>query len=181
MAPVIAIPYLSQVLTIQPPGVNTEGLVEILTTRVGPREATDSWSYPDYADLRDANTGIGARGLDVRAKRGPRRDSVRAMFVSTNYFQTIGVTLFRGPGFSATAEPAVILGYRYWQNHFASDPDIIGKTLTLDDVPHVVAGIAPDQFDGHVSWERRSRCLSSARTSSAFSVPPAPTEATSGC
>jgi predicted permease len=73
------------------------------------------------------------------------------MFVSTNYFQTIGVTLFRGPGFSTTAEPAVILGYRYWQNHFASDPDIIGKTLTLDDVPHVVAGIAPEGFDGHVS------------------------------
>ena len=44
MAPVIAIPYLSQVLTIQPPGVNTAGLVEILTTRVGPREATDIWS-----------------------------------------------------------------------------------------------------------------------------------------
>jgi len=45
----------------------------------------------------------------------------------------------------------VILGYRYWQNHFASDPDIIGKTLTMDDVPHVVAGIAPEGFDGHVT------------------------------
>src|SRR3989442_10459453 len=73
------------------------------------------------------------------------------MFASTNYFQTIGVRLFRGPGFSATAEPAVILGYRYWQNHFASDPDKIGKTLTLDDVPHVVAGIAPEGFYGHVT------------------------------
>ena len=60
------------------------------------------------------------------------------------------MALFRGAGFSATAEPAVVLGYRYWQNYFASDPDIIGKTLTLDDVPHVVTGIAPDQFNGHV-------------------------------
>ena len=150
MAPVIAIPYLSRVLTIQPPGVKTEGLVEILTTRVGPREATDTWSYPDYADLRDANTGIALVGWTY-GQSEVQKDSVRAMFVSTNYFQTIGVTLFRGPGFSATAEPAVILGYRYWQNHFASDPDIIGKTLTLDDVPHVVTGIAPDQFDGHVT------------------------------
>src|SRR5678815_3613524 len=58
MAPVIAIPYFSRALAIQPPGLNTEGLVEILTTRVGPREATDIWSYPDYADLRDASTGI---------------------------------------------------------------------------------------------------------------------------
>ncbi len=150
MAPVIAIPYLSQVLTIQPPGVNTEGLVEILTTGVGPRQATDTWSYPDYVDLRDADTGTAIVGWTF-GQSELKRESARAMFVSTNYFQTIGVTLFRGPGFSATAEPAVILGYRYWQNHFAADPDIIGKTLTLDDVPHVVAGIAPDGFDGHVT------------------------------
>src|SRR2546421_5169055 len=62
MAPVIAIPYLSRILTIQPPGLKTEGLVEILTTGVGPRAATDTWSYPDYADLRDANTGIALVG-----------------------------------------------------------------------------------------------------------------------
>jgi putative ABC transport system permease protein len=150
MAPVIAIPYFSRALTIQPPGLNTEGLVEILTTQVGPREATDGWSYPDYADLRAADTGMALVGWTYGQSEF-KRDSLRAMFVSTNYFQTIGVTLFRGPGFSATAEPAVILGYRYWQNHLASDPDIIGKTLTLDDVPHVVTGIAPDQFHGHVT------------------------------
>jgi len=162
MAPVIAIPYLSRILTIQPPGLKTEGLVEIITTRVGSRAAADSWSYPDYAGLRGANTGIALVGWTY-GQSEVQKDSVRAMFVSTNYFQTIGVTLFREPGFSATAErkrdsaqpqvvePAVILGYRYWQNHSASDPDIIGKTLTLDNIPHVVTGIAPAQFDGHVT------------------------------
>jgi predicted permease len=150
MAPVIAIPYLSQLLTIQPPGVNTERLVEILTTRVGPRAATDTWSYPDYADLRDANTGMALVGWTY-GQSEIQKDSARSMFVSTDYFQTIGVTLFRGPGLSATVEPALILGYRYWQNHFASDPDIIGKTLTLDEVAHVVTGVAPDEFNGHVT------------------------------
>jgi predicted permease len=150
MAPVIAIPYFSRVLTIQPPGVKTDGLVEILTTRVGPREATDGWSYPDYVDLRDANTGT-ALVAWTYGQSLLKKDSLRAMFVSTNYFQTIGVTLFRGPGFGATGEPAVVLGYRYWQNHLASDPEIIGKTLTLDDVPLVVAGIAPQGFEGHMS------------------------------
>jgi predicted permease len=150
MTPVIAIPYFSRVLTIQPPGVNTEGLVEILTTPVGAREATDTWSYPDYTDLRDANTGMALVGWTY-GQSELAKESLRAMFVSTNYFQTIGVALARGPGFSATTEPAVILGYRYWQNHAAADPAIIGKTLTLDDVPHVVVGIAPERFDGHVS------------------------------
>src|SRR5438045_1077785 len=62
MAPVIFIPYISQVLTIKPAGVKTEGLVEIITTRIGSREATGSWSYPDYVDLRAANTGIALVG-----------------------------------------------------------------------------------------------------------------------
>src|SRR5206468_12883132 len=62
MAPVIAIPYLSRILTITPRGVKTEGLVEIDTTRVGSRAATDTWSYPDYVDLRDANTGTAIVG-----------------------------------------------------------------------------------------------------------------------
>jgi putative ABC transport system permease protein len=159
MAPVIAIPYLSRIPTIPPRGLKTEGLVEILTTRVGPREATDSWSYPDYADLRDANTGMTLAGWTY-GKSEVQKKSEKLMFVSANYFQTIGVTLVRGTGFSVTAErkrdsaqpqvnePAVILGYRYWQNYLASDPDIIGKTLTVDDVPHVVVGIAPDGIDG---------------------------------
>jgi predicted permease len=150
MAPVIAIPYFSQVLKVTPPGVKTEGLVEILTTRMGPREATDTWSYPDYFDLRDAKTGAALVGWTYGQSEA-QRSSLRAMFVSTDYFQTMGVTLFRGPGFSATAGPAVVLGHRYWQNHLASDPAIVGKTLTLDDVPHVVSGIAPLGFDGHLS------------------------------
>src|SRR5215467_5189626 len=116
MAPVIFIPYISRVLTIQPAGVKTEGLVEIDTTRAGSRAATDSWSYPDYVDLRDANTGMELVGWTYAQSEVSRR-SVKVMFVSTNYFQAMGVTLFRGPDLSASAEPSVILGYRYWQNY----------------------------------------------------------------
>ena len=151
MAPVIAIPYVSRIFTMAPQGVNTAGLVEVLTTTVGPRAATDRWSYPDFVDLRNADTGMDLVSWtygESESQRGP----VRAMFVSRNYFETIGVALARGSGFGATDEPAVILGYQYWQNHLASDPDIIGKPLALDDVPHVVAGIAPDRFDGHTAF-----------------------------
>jgi putative ABC transport system permease protein len=151
MVPVVAIPYLSRIFTMPSPGVNMDGLVEVITTHVGPRAATNRWSYPDYADLRDAKTGMALVGWTY-GQSEVDKGSARAMFVSTNYFQVIGVTLVRGPGFSATADPAVVLGYRYWQNHFASDPAIVGKTVTLDDVPHVVVGVAPDGFDGHVGF-----------------------------
>jgi predicted permease len=49
----------------------------------------------------------------------------------------------------------VILGHQFWQTHLDSDPEIVGKTLKLDNVPYVVAGIAPDQFQGHLGFQGR--------------------------
>lgn len=62
MVPVIAVPYVSRITRMPPPGVNTEGLVEIVTTPLGPRGATDAWSYPDFMDLRTADPGIEIAG-----------------------------------------------------------------------------------------------------------------------
>ena len=77
------------------------------------------------------------------------------MFVSSNYFRTIGVALARGPGFVTpdTTDPVVILGHTFWQRRLAADPDIVGKTLTVDGVPHIVAGIAPEEFSGHLALQ----------------------------
>ena len=44
MTPVIAIPHVSRIVTLPSPGVNVEGLVEINTTRVASRAATNAWS-----------------------------------------------------------------------------------------------------------------------------------------
>jgi putative ABC transport system permease protein len=163
MVPVIAVPYFSRVTRTPPPGVNTDGLVEVVTTPLGPRAATDAWSYPDFMDLRTADPGLDIAGwtgapskIVIQTPAGVETQSVATMFVSANYFTTVGVALARGPGFDQSmdqplkAAPVVILGYHFWQNQLGSDPDIVGKTLTLDDIPHVVVGIAPDPFDGHL-------------------------------
>jgi putative ABC transport system permease protein len=160
MTPVIAIPYAARILKMPPPGVNTEGLVEVLTTPRGSREADDTWSYPDFVDLRDADTGMVMTGWAMGASEvtpqtpGEAKAEASTMFVSSDFFKAIGVMLVRGPGFdlrrddASTAEPVVILRESFWQNRLGADPDIVGKTLTLDGTPHVVVGIAPDQFDG---------------------------------
>ena len=159
MAPVIAIPYVARISTVPPPGLNTEGWVELLTTPLGSRGADDKWSYPDFVDLRDADTGIVMTGWAIAPSEFTQtgvdeKTEASTMFVSANYFSAIGATLARGPGFderrddAPTAEPVVILSYRFWENRLGSDPDIVGKRLTLDGTPHVVVGIAPDQVDG---------------------------------
>jgi hypothetical protein len=80
MAPVIAVPYGARVLKMPPPGVNTEGLVELVTTPLGPRRAANEWSYPDLVDLRDADTGVAIIGwLSGESKVSWRRaDTIRA-------------------------------------------------------------------------------------------------------
>jgi putative ABC transport system permease protein len=163
MAPVIAIPYVSRVTTLTPPGVNTEELVELVTRSVGPHQQTQQWSYPDYVDLRDADTGITLIGWvgaqsEVTFQATDSKMRASTMFVPANYFKTLGVALARGAGFVASAddplraEPVVILNYQFWQNRLNADPDIVGKTLTMDRIRHVVVGIAPDQFGGHLGF-----------------------------
>jgi predicted permease len=151
------------------PGVNAAGLVELVVIPLGPLRAQvgswakEEWSYPDFSEMRHADTGMAITGWvpgesESRIQRPDGAGSLRVptMFVSANYFRTVGVSLVRGPGFDSavddapSAEPAVILGYDFWQNTLGSDPDIVGKTLTLDGVPRIVAGIAPDGFRGHL-------------------------------
>src|SRR4029453_9355863 len=163
MVPVIVIPYFSQITRTPPPGVKPEGMGETVTMPVGPREATDAWSYPDFVDLRAAAPGVDVAGwingqskTTIQTPAGTETKSVDVMYVSANYFRAVGVALARGPGFDpamddpSKAEPVVVLGYDFWQKQLGADPNIVGKTLTLDDIPHVVVGIAPERFDGHL-------------------------------
>jgi predicted permease len=172
MVPLIAIPYWARVLKTPPAGVKTEGLVEVVTTPRGTREGGNGWSYPDFVALRASDTGIamvgwksGTSTIAIETPADLRTESMETMFVSANYFKTIGLPLARGNGFDAagdnplTAEPFVIVGYRYWQNHKGADPDIIGKTLTLDGVPHLVVGVAPEHFSGHMGYQERELFL----------------------
>ena len=170
MVPVIAIPYWARILKMPPHGVNTDGFVELVTTQR--REDGEPWSYPDFETLRESNTGVamfgwtgGASTIAIDTTTGVRTESLATIFVSTNYFKTLGVPLARGAGFDATgdnpltAEPVVIVAYGYWQKQMGADPDILGKTLTLDGIPHVVVGVAPEHFSGHMGYQERQLFL----------------------
>ena len=44
------------------------------------------------------------------------------------------------------AARAAVISYDLWQRRFEADPDIIGRAILLDDVPHVVVGVMPTGF-----------------------------------
>lgn len=154
MAPVIAVPYLSRIPSMPPPGLNTDGLVEVITTTVESRPAANSWSYPDYLDLRNSDTGIAmiawaAAPAMITLPAGPKLP-MYPMYVSVDYFKTLGLKLARGSGFDGQTDAVVIVAHGFWQNDLGADPEIIGKTLKLDNVPYTVVGIASEGFEGHL-------------------------------
>jgi putative ABC transport system permease protein len=173
MTPVIFTQYFMRIFTTPPPTVNADGLVELVTTSIGPHRATDLWSYPDFIDLRDAATGVAMTGWVngesevTLPDSGGVKTTAQTMFVSSNYFKTIGVTLTQGAGFQDTAEPVVIPSHGFWQRHLAANPQVLGNVLTVDGVPHVVAGIGPDRFDGHLFFSQRFSFVSRAASPSA--------------
>ena len=116
-----------------------------------------AFSYPNYVDLRDANTVFSSLMAHNLAMVGiSEGDTTRRAFadlVSSNYFATFGIPLFRGRMFTpaeerpGTSANVVIVSYNYWKKT-GSDPDLLGKTLRINSRILTVVGIAPEGFTG---------------------------------
>jgi predicted permease len=48
----------------------------------------------------------------------------------------------------------VVLSYGLWQRRYAGDPDVLGRSVRLSGVPHVVVGVMPAGFDFPPFWAR---------------------------
>src|SRR5688572_20405109 len=53
----------------------------------------------------------------------------------------------------ASAPPVVVIGYDVWRTHFASDPNVLGRTVRLGDTHATVVGVMPDGFAFPVAHE----------------------------
>lgn len=124
----------------------------------GDRGATDSFSYPDFADYRDQNSafaGMVAEDMTQAAISDQNQnDVIWGQVVSGNFFDVLRVTPILGRGFAPEEDktlgthPVVVIGYGLWQRRFASDPNIVGKTISLNNRAYNVIGVAPQTFKG---------------------------------
>src|SRR2546429_557905 len=98
-------------------------------------DQTQYFSYPMYRDLRDRNEVFSGTLAMFPTQVGIQWHNVPSLanseLVSGNYFSVLGVKPAIGrlfvPDDSATggSSPLVVLGYRYWKQHFASDPAVL--------------------------------------------------------
>ncbi|HEY1950685.1 MAG TPA: ABC transporter permease [Bryobacteraceae bacterium] len=83
---------------------------------------------------------------------GSEPEVLKGVHVSAGFLRILGVDPLRGRGFrpeedSAGAPPVVMISTELWRRRFASDPQIIGRTVTLGAVPYTVIGVLPPRFE----------------------------------
>ena len=87
-----------------------------------------------------------------RAKMGD--NVLHLTYVSGNYFGVLGVDMERGRGFldqedlTGTPVAVAVISHELWEDRLGADPQIVGRTIRLDDVPFTVIGVTPADFTG---------------------------------
>jgi putative ABC transport system permease protein len=116
-------------------------------------------SYLNFKDVRDRSHAFSSLAADTNplaitmvATAEPHR--VFMEVVTGNYFETLGIRPFLGRFFLPSedttpgAAPVVVLGYAAWQGRFGGDPNILGRTIKLNNTPFTIIGIGPKGFKG---------------------------------
>ena len=122
------------------------------------RGTADNFSYPDFVDYRSQSTvfsGFCAEDMvQVAIDTQEQNDVIWGQIVSGNFFDMLQIKPVMGRAFAPDedgapgAHPVVVLGHSLWQRRFASDPNIVGKTLRLNNRQFQVIGVAPESFKG---------------------------------
>jgi putative ABC transport system permease protein len=117
----------------------------------------DWTSYPTYRDWkRDARTldGLAAflrpDGSMVNLTGSEEVGRLQSTKVSGNFFSVLGTPALLGRTFTAgevAGNPNLaVISYEFWQQHFLSEKQIIGRKLEIDGAPFEVIGVMPPDF-----------------------------------
>jgi predicted permease len=112
---------------------------------------SDGVSYPDFLDWRAQARTLSSlaayQQMTMNISDGghpPERAS--GVKVTTNAFSIIAEGPIRGRDFKEGedqkgAEPVAIIGYSIWKTRYASDPNIVGRAIRINDVPTTIIGV----------------------------------------
>jgi putative ABC transport system permease protein len=131
-------------------------------TRIVMAWATDGEGRPnfvspaDYVDWREQNQVFEHMATMIQwdANLGDveQPERIQGVFATLDFFRVLGAEPILGRGFLPEDlregyDGVVVLGHELWQRQFSSDPNIIGKTISLSRRRRVVVGIMPPNFN----------------------------------
>jgi predicted permease len=115
-----------------------------------------------YSDLREQNQSFsdlegwsGAYNSGDKELTGSGEpERLTSVPVTENFFALLGVQPVIGRSFTKeecqgkySAPPAMLLSSSFWRRRFASDPNVVGQKLTLNNQPVTIVGVLPASFD----------------------------------
>lgn len=134
----------------------SEEIVRIWVSPDEPDGDVGNMSYPDASDLAEMTTSFqtlvayspgtaSLTGLGEAAQIEVARvtEGLLAMFGET---PVMGRDI-RPDEWGPDAAQVAVISHGFWQDRFGGDPDVLGRTLQLGDVPYQVVGVAPAGFD----------------------------------
>jgi putative ABC transport system permease protein len=109
-------------------------------------------SIADFRDWRaqaQSFEELAAYGSDTLTLTGagpPER--ILGTYVTSNFFPLMGDAPEIGRGLLSSEERqaerhAALLSYSFWQERFGGDPNIVGRTITLNSTAYTIAGVMP--------------------------------------
>ena len=107
---------------------------------------------PEFEELTAFQAGMGR--MSVRREGVTEAPKLlRGLYVTGNYFTTLGVNAPVGRTFTAaddaaSASPVVVLAYHAWQGAYGGDPSIVGAKIIIEGQAFTVSGVAPPGFYG---------------------------------
>ncbi|HKP88091.1 MAG TPA: ABC transporter permease [Blastocatellia bacterium] len=115
----------------------------------------DTPAPANFIDWRDQNqvfesmAAIADQTFNLTGTGEPEK--IEGQRVSATFFPMFGVDPMLGRWFlpeedQPGAGRTVIMNYGLWQRRFGSDPDIVGKPVTLNGQPYTVVGVMPKEF-----------------------------------
>jgi predicted permease len=77
----------------------------------------------------------------------------QAHLVSGNYFEVMGASPMLGRALAAADErpdapPVLVISHGYWRDRLDGNPNVVGRTLLVNDVAFTIAGVMPASFFG---------------------------------
>jgi predicted permease len=144
--------FLETTVTNPFPFPEADRLVDIV--RPSHRRTSGDFNFPAFAALRDGNeifAGVaGYRDGTRSVVIGERRERVWGAEVTAGIFELLGVQPMLGRPFTSDEQgpgaPVAIISHYRWRHWFASDPEVLGRTIEVDGSQRTIIGVMPRGF-----------------------------------
>ena len=163
---VVLFTLLNSLATMPAPGITRDAsLVRIRGSvrspqTMGVESRLLSWpEVQEYAGRTDLFSGVAAHARIPAVVNTSEATSqpltVNLIYTTSNHFDVLNVRPMLGTPPAADADVmrmttslTAMMSYAMWQQRFGGAPDVVGRTVRINDVPVTIVGVAPPRFTG---------------------------------